>query len=822
MNYNYSHHFESFGTSSITNNHLKTSKSYYNNNKSRASAITGSRFTVFNTRKKIPKRESTIPKYMLVQDSEINNPEKLKKIIKSNFCASVTNSNFYPRTLRSKNYLNELKTVLPPLTIPNNDIQVNNLLKESISNFQNIYSCKGVELTKNIDKMNEGVLNEKSEYEVFKKNEINFDESSLIKNIFKKRANNSNPLVGFKGFETYESPVNALMTLKINKCLMNDMNKAISNYQYQTYANIINEHQKDKIKLCLMPRMTVKNVKYNYSIDNSRNEMKENNKNNLNNNTISKDKLNSINVGKNSRRVGLTIHKELLDKIDKKINANQDNGGKKGKKDKKYKKEKKNNTYEENEEKNKEINKAPIKSTIMRNSLIIEVKNYFCKYPPQNSKYPNSRMEATFTSFCNHIYLFGGLQTSEYNDLWFLDISDKRNTWEKKTIKNENMFNSRYGHSAVLYNDCIYIYGGNINLRRLRNTLEDILVYNISLNTLKSAQFKNEKNVFSQKYIYIPLRRNHIAHVIGWNMIVYGGIDVTKEYSRESYYISNDIPIDKQEQKINYVNKNFVLGDFMALDFISMKWMNLSNIIYKIKGKKNITCVPRVYHSSCLIITQEHLSKGNKLNIYKNVNKLEQEEVHGQTKESLEIRYEGIYIFGGLDENLQETNNLFILHCFRNPLVFFEPKIKGMPPSPRWMCTMNFNHILNFITVYGGKDSLKIFNDLFILDIMNFQWFKIELFGPQIEGGRFGHCSDIIDDKLYIFGGCDDNNKYLSAKVLCIELDLLRNKKFGKIYEFAKYSLEQNPKDRTAKNVMDLLNVGADLPQDIYPFLHLD
>ena len=29
-----------------------------------------------------------------------------------------------------------------------------------------------------------------------------------------------------------------------------------------------------------------------------------------------------------------------------------------------------------------------------------------------------------------------------------------------------------------------------------------------------------------------------------------------------------------------------------------------------------------------------------------------------------------------MDENLIETNSFFILHCFRNPLIFFEPKMK--------------------------------------------------------------------------------------------------------------------------------------------------
>ena len=146
----------------------------------------------------------------------------------------------------------------------------------------------------------------------------------------------------------------------------------------------------------------------------------------------------------------------------------------------------------------------------------------------------------------------------------------------------------------------------------------------------------------------------------------------------------------------------------------------------------------------------------------------------------------------------------------------------GAPPPPRQMATMNFNRTLNFITIYGGKDNLQIFGDLYILDIMNFQWLKIELFGGPTKDKRMGHCSGIIKDKLYIFGGCDENNKYPSAKVLCVELDLLRNKKLFKIYEFAKNTLEQNPKDKTAKNVLELIYLGAELPNDVYPFLQLD
>ena len=175
---------------------------------------------------------------------------------------------------------------------------------------------------------------------------------------------------------------------------------------------------------------------------------------------------------------------------------------------------------------------------------------------------------------------------------------------------------------------------------------------------------------------------------------------------------------------MNENSYNYILGDFMALDLGTFKCVKLTNIVVKKKKIKKLfqfKSLPRVYHSSCLVLSSEHIIQGNKLNIYKNDIKYTTNDYiqnGNETKNYFDIKYEGIYIFGGLNENFKETNNLYILHCFRNPLVLFEPKINGKPPSPRQLACMNFNKILNFVTIYGGKNINGVFGDLYILDIM--------------------------------------------------------------------------------------------------------
>ena len=744
--------------------------------------------------------------YKIKQEDHIINP-----------LFSLYNNKFYPHSYKNKNYIKEVYNCLPPLVLIKNYDYNNNCQNKKIdeilsseyqnnlSNFNNIYKNNGEDLFNEI--ANSKDLDNDSYIDIIKQNELNIDESNFITSVLKDKKKNYT--VKLKN-EKFKDPENSLLTLKINSQLYNKVKESASNYQYNSYADKINENQKNKLKLLIMPKTNIKVMKYAFEINKNKRQFDKNN-------TEGDEKSKKL----------LTINKHLFKKINKKI-ENEANNNQNDKEINKELKESKNQNQNENNKNPDE--KLTISSTIIRNILILEVKSYYCKCLTHGTFNPCSRMGATFTPYYNQLFLFGGLTTTEQSDLWILELKNNVYTWKKIKYSKDINFNPRYGHSCVLFNNSLYIFGGNLNLKKLKYPLEDILIYNIKSNTMKIGVFKNDKLIYSSRNFYIPQRRNHIAEIIGWNMIVHGGVDISKEYLKESNSEINEEEIRNVYNGIKNMDiHGNVLGDFMSLDLITLKWMNLSNIVYKIKGKKFLRAIkngiPRVYHSSCLVLSYENILKGSKLNIYKkNTNikteSLEIEEIDDRQK--FDVKYEGIYIFGGLDEYLKETNNLFILHCFRNPLVFFEPALKGQPPSPRCMAAMNYNKTLNFITIYGGKDSLHVFNDLYILDIMNFQWFKIDLFGPDSISGRMGHCAGIINEKLYIFGGCDEDNKYPSAKVLCVELDLLRNKKLSKIYDFAKSTLDQNAKDKTAKNVMQLLKDGAEIPHDVYPFLHLD
>jgi hypothetical protein len=724
-------------------------------------------------------------------------------VIKSNF-----SNTFYPRSYKNKNYLKEVKIHLPPIKT-NDEIHPNNAIltdyESSINKFNYMYKNRGDELDTSKESFEEEINNE------IKKNKIDLDESNFINTILKNNQK-QNYIVSLRTQEEFSSPKNSLYTIKINKALMEDISQLSTKYQYQTYANKINEEQKFRLKLYIMPKSKVKQLKLS--------QIQKEKPLILKDNVKIKENLNEIK----------TLKKDLIDKITKKFNS------KHSKKEKNKEKKIEHNDVEmihlqiTDENIPEGDTKNTINSTLIRNSLILDTNLYYFKYLKHVLNNPNSRMEATFTPYENTLFLFGGLQTNNKSDLWELEITDKVYTWKRRDIDGMNL-NPRFGHTTVLFNDCLYIYGGKFNIKKLKYPLEDFLLYHIPSNSMKIGTFKNHKNIISKNFLDIPQRRNHISQVIGCYMVVHGGIDISIENLRDNYpeYYFNGFNSKKNnDSKISENVLDYILGDFMALDLITYKWMNINNIVFKKKNSKKLLrfkSLPRVYHSSCLVLSPEHKQGGAKINMFKN-DILDNENIYLkseiETKTKFDVKYEGIYIFGGLDGTFKETNNLYILHCFRNPLVLFEPKIKGTPPCPRQMATMNVNTILYYIIIYGGKNIQQVFGDIFILDIMNFQWISVKLFGTDIKPKLSGHCAGIINNKLYIFGGSDEDNKYSSAKLLCIELDLIRNRKLARIYTYAKTVLLENPRDRLAKHVMDLLKDGADLPPDVYPFLQLD
>jgi hypothetical protein len=138
---------------------------------------------------------------------------------------------------------------------------------------------------------------------------------------------------------------------------------------------------------------------------------------------------------------------------------------------------------------------------------------------------------------------------------------------------------------------------------------------------------------------------------------------------------------------------------------------------------------------------------------------------------------EGIYFFGGRDQDGKASNQLWLLKIFQSPFEF--ELVQPSTPLPKARYGHCLEHIEGspYLVTFGGRNDhfFKIFSykscffEVDIFDIENKSWYKVKT-GTYRPESRFGFCFGSLGSKLYIFGGLGDNN-YISPTMERLELD---------------------------------------------------
>ena len=339
---------------------------------------------------------------------------------------------------------------------------------------------------------------------------------------------------------------------------------------------------------------------------------------------------------------------------------------------------------------------------------------------------PESREQFSlnYEPITNCIYLFSGnscyighQQLWKYNLLTF--------NWEALHSPSQLM-EGRSGHTGIIYKSKLIIFGG----RYLNNTtLADVDIYNIDNNSWTMAQLNTS--------IFLKLRRNHVACLVGQQMFVHGGVDEYGEYLDDSYLLN-------------------LSGTY--------RWFKASTIAYGPSPKLG-------YHSCCLVCPMD-IQKNPKFSVYR----FPEITITSINRINTQIKEKGIYLFGGKRSDLKDpSNKLWLLKIGRKPLEWTEIKAKGKPPCPRYLCSMNYYEQGNFIIIHGGKTKSlnfeNILKDTYLFELFRFEWIRVK-YGcfESLVKPRFSHAAVIYKEKLIIFGGVNEQG-YNGSNFFLIKLE---------------------------------------------------
>ncbi|KAJ0981958.1 hypothetical protein J5N97_010213 [Dioscorea zingiberensis] len=134
-----------------------------------------------------------------------------------------------------------------------------------------------------------------------------------------------------------------------------------------------------------------------------------------------------------------------------------------------------------------------------------------------------------------------------------------------------------------------------------------------------------------------------------------------------------------------------------------------------------------------------------------------------------------IYVFGGFyGPEKCHSNDVFVFDTVKQ--TWSKPMVKGIPPSPRdsHSCTTVGHRLF----VFGGTDGTNPLEDIHILDTTSNMWMPLppdlQVSGPD---AREGHSAALVDNRLFIFGGCGKSNDDSGGQVYYNDLHILDTEK---------------------------------------------
>mmetsp|Transcript_50958 Transcript_50958/g.62399 ORF Transcript_50958/g.62399 Transcript_50958/m.62399 type:complete len:212 (-) Transcript_50958:209-844(-) len=146
--------------------------------------------------------------------------------------------------------------------------------------------------------------------------------------------------------------------------------------------------------------------------------------------------------------------------------------------------------------------------------------------------------------------------------------------------------------------------------------------------------------------------------------------------------------------------------------------------------------------------------------LYKSINKLKSKQlkttnkIEGRAFHGMIYYNKALYIFCGQDEDGDNRNDVWCLELSVSKYTWKNINIKNMPKLSAFTCHLYNNYILMFGGMSGdGTDN----RDLYSIDLLNKEINKMEInYNNIIFKGNEAHSSCVYDDKLFIFGGCND------------------------------------------------------------------
>ncbi|KYR02159.1 hypothetical protein DLAC_00963 [Tieghemostelium lacteum] len=304
---------------------------------------------------------------------------------------------------------------------------------------------------------------------------------------------------------------------------------------------------------------------------------------------------------------------------------------------------------------------------------------------------PSPRFDCTVVNYKDQLYLYGGSDGTStpqgFSSFLKLDLKDY--SWQSTHCEHR----TRVLHTAVVYQDCMYIYGGGwyederagffYQTQKVFKSLNELICYNF--------ERKEWSKVESDAGTYQPEARDgHCSVVVDNQMYIIGGSQTLTNLSNKKTPVSS-----------------IFFQSIDIFDFSTRTWKQAPS--------------PR-FGRLCSAVAYKHLDGS-----------------------------QYIYVLGGYDSASKGTSDLWQMDMTLGTWKLIKPKSTVNIPD-RYGHTSNV--FQDKMYVYGGYSKKGFLRDFYSFDFAKEEWTQIETNGPP---KRRRHCTVLLEDqgktKLVLYGG---------------------------------------------------------------------
>ncbi|OMJ92453.1 hypothetical protein SteCoe_4792 [Stentor coeruleus] len=328
-------------------------------------------------------------------------------------------------------------------------------------------------------------------------------------------------------------------------------------------------------------------------------------------------------------------------------------------------------------------------------------------------------------AFADYIYnnirylaIFGGLTSNGADNGLFIIEFNTLNC--RKMMNSGTAPNKSYDLSLVYYNNKLYLYGSVLDEDPIVNPGNLMYMFDLVTNIWEIL-------VFSE--YYPNSRLSHTSYVYQDSMYIFFGLDI--------------------------INSSYT-DDIWSYNFLNNTWKMLG-VFSPVFNYASVQIGTKIY----IAFGYNNYKGQNSVSFYDLYqNKLEKNEVSVHRISPPKRKYhciykynDDIYIFGGISENGEYLNDMWIFH---NSTYNWESvTISEIGPKGRYSFGCGGGIETGFM-IYGGESSIGILSDFYYYDMVSSMWIDINITIDLNPGNRAGHCICVYEYYTFIIGGYRD------------------------------------------------------------------